>query len=78
MKVTRRLKITVTHHRLASPPPGGGRVFCPACGCEVELPATVAEAPLLDESAVSPPETGLRRNGSEVVTALAPFFHDGK
>jgi hypothetical protein len=46
MKITRRLKITVTQHRVLRSAPV--RAFCPVCACAVETLACVQAAEVLE------------------------------
>ena len=66
MKVTRRLKITVTQHRVLRSAPV--RAVCPVCAREVEtLPAQAAKVMEIDGQAL----TGLLDAGPMHVIALA-------
>ena len=69
MKVMRRLKITITRRRLAPPPPGDGRAFCPACGREIKLQAGLPDAALANEAVLPPRESGLSQAESAAVTS---------
>jgi hypothetical protein len=55
MKVTRRLKITVTQHHVRNAGPAPVRAFCPGCGHTVETLACAQAAEVLgiDEPALA-------------------------
>ncbi len=78
MKITRRLKITVTQHRWTNPLDDKARVLCPACGCEIQRQAVSPDTALTDESALPPQEPGLSRDGNDSVTALVPTLQNEK